>query len=54
MNISKEFWKYQQKHEENIISWKVSPEEILTIIKKDLNDFNEFIKHIEKFIEKNK
>lgn len=30
--------------------WKVSPEEILTIVKEDLNDFNEFIKHIKKFI----
>ena len=32
--------------------WKVSPEEILNVMKKDLKDFNKFIKYIEKFINK--
>ncbi len=32
--------------------WKVEPEEILSTIKKDLDDFNKFIKHIENFIKK--
>ena len=30
--------------------WKVSPEEILSIIKKDLKDFDGFIDYIDKFI----
>lgn len=31
--------------------WKIKPEEILTIIKDDLDDFSQFIKHMETFIE---
>jgi len=31
--------------------WEVKPEEILGIIKENLNDFEEFIKHIKKFIQ---
>lgn len=34
--------------------WKVGPEEIFKIIKQDLQDFNVFVKHIEKFLERNK
>ncbi len=33
--------------------WKIEPEEILSIIKDNLEDFNEFIRHIEKFVSKN-
>ncbi|PJE73307.1 MAG: DUF86 domain-containing protein [Candidatus Tagabacteria bacterium CG10_big_fil_rev_8_21_14_0_10_40_13] len=32
--------------------WKVEPEEILATIKKDLKDFDQFIKHIETFLKK--
>lgn len=33
--------------------WKVSPKEILTTIREDLDDFDKFIKYIEKFISRN-
>lgn len=32
--------------------WEVKPEELLAIIKENLNDFEEFIKHIKKFLAK--
>lgn len=32
--------------------WQITPKEILSIIKNDLEDFDEFIKYIEKFIAK--
>lgn len=32
--------------------WKVEPKEILTIVKEDLGDFDEFVRYIEEFITK--